>query len=209
MNANTTCTGRGTCIPSCELYGYCHCGCGAKQPLATFTHERDNWVKGRPTTFQRGHNQRVNPNYHYARAGMDAHLVLQDLRQLVRVYGSQRKVAKKLGVYQSWVSSALNGKTRRVSLGRATQIAELVRGRRQDISIDFERRRRREEKAYLRRHPREPKFCPDCGCRVLTDYDRCSDCRRRGEYTKEQRQRWATTGYGKELVFDDAKREMA
>lgn len=42
-------------------YGYCHCGCGEKAPLAERTDARHGWVKGEPSRYRRGHNTRLSP----------------------------------------------------------------------------------------------------------------------------------------------------
>ena len=36
-------------------YGYCHCRCGQKTPLAQKTSRRAGWTKGEPTPYARGH----------------------------------------------------------------------------------------------------------------------------------------------------------
>lgn len=37
-------------------YGYCHCGCGSKTPLAKHTSTRDNTIKGLPTRYLPAHS---------------------------------------------------------------------------------------------------------------------------------------------------------
>jgi len=45
-----------TNAPSAEIpYGYCHCGCGQKTPLAKRTDPKKNWVKGEPLKFLHYH----------------------------------------------------------------------------------------------------------------------------------------------------------
>lgn len=39
-------------------YGYCHCGCGQKTPIATRNFKQRNVVKGQPIAYILGHNQR-------------------------------------------------------------------------------------------------------------------------------------------------------
>jgi len=42
--------------PNSEIpYGYCHCGCGRKTPLATETYKKFGRFKGQPTQFVKGH----------------------------------------------------------------------------------------------------------------------------------------------------------
>lgn len=40
-------------------YGYCHCGCGEKTPLANRTSRRDGTVKGEPVRFVGSHHFRL------------------------------------------------------------------------------------------------------------------------------------------------------
>jgi hypothetical protein len=40
-------------------YGYCHCGCGNKAPIATYTNKRRRVVKGQQLRFISGHNTTV------------------------------------------------------------------------------------------------------------------------------------------------------
>jgi hypothetical protein len=40
-------------------YGYCHCGCGSRAPIATRTSQRDGWIKGQPKRFIHNHHGRV------------------------------------------------------------------------------------------------------------------------------------------------------
>jgi hypothetical protein len=44
-------------LPYGEIpYGYCHCGCGQKTRIATYTHRTIGYVKGHPMRFVHGHN---------------------------------------------------------------------------------------------------------------------------------------------------------
>lgn len=40
-------------------YGYCHCGCGERTTILTFSHSKLGLVKGEPRRFIKGHHQRV------------------------------------------------------------------------------------------------------------------------------------------------------
>ena len=40
--------------------GLCQCGCGQRTPLAPYNHQC-GWVKGKPTSFIKGHNNRKSP----------------------------------------------------------------------------------------------------------------------------------------------------
>ncbi len=42
-------------------YGYCHCGCGQKSPIAARTDNKKGWVKGEPKRFISGHFARLRP----------------------------------------------------------------------------------------------------------------------------------------------------
>jgi hypothetical protein len=42
-------------------YGLCHCGCGAKAPIAKVTKKDAGWVKGEPKRYLVGHNTRNSP----------------------------------------------------------------------------------------------------------------------------------------------------
>ena len=43
-------------------YGYCHCGCGEKTLISSYTDSRRGWKKGEPRKYVKGHNTRVeNP----------------------------------------------------------------------------------------------------------------------------------------------------
>lgn len=39
-------------------YGYCHCGCGQKTPVSTYSYAKEGRIKGQPIRFVRGHNNR-------------------------------------------------------------------------------------------------------------------------------------------------------
>lgn len=51
------------CSPTCTIpYGYCHCGCGQKTPLADRTATALKWKRGFPIRFVKGHYIRLaNP----------------------------------------------------------------------------------------------------------------------------------------------------
>ncbi len=51
--------------PTAIPYGYCHCGCGERTPLATMTRTERGQRKGEPLRFIHGHNSRgmLNPAY--------------------------------------------------------------------------------------------------------------------------------------------------
>jgi len=40
--------------------GFCKCGCGERTPLAPYNHQC-GWVKGLPTSYIKGHNNRLSP----------------------------------------------------------------------------------------------------------------------------------------------------
>lgn len=94
------------------------------------------------------HNKR---QIRYSRCGMDAVWVLPSIEILCRMYTAER-VAKMLGYSAPWVSMIRVGKIRRVRLGVAQRIFELVRGtraerEREEAAIERARYRRRERVA--------------------------------------------------------------
>lgn len=42
-------------------YGYCHCGCGEKTSVPTYTHRTHNIIKGIPSKYVSGHNRSMPP----------------------------------------------------------------------------------------------------------------------------------------------------
>ena len=46
---------RGTCVPGCEMYGVCHCGCGKQTQRSRYSHTQTSRVRGQPSVFVVGH----------------------------------------------------------------------------------------------------------------------------------------------------------
>ena len=143
-----TCAARGTCNPGCPMYGVCHCGCGEMPTMPRWNSVGENEVGGQPHAFVRYHHKR-DPQAKlrgrkYSRSGVPIALVLPDLRALLHLHGSQRRVAQELGCAQSWVNAMLGGKVRRTNLGMAQKIAEIARGGR-NLDADWRKEERLRE----------------------------------------------------------------
>ena len=180
-----TCAGRGTCNPSCPMYGVCHCGCGEATTVERWDSIRENVEAGRPHAFVRYHHKR-DPQVRmrgrkYSRSGVPLTLVLPDLRFLLHVHGTQRRIAQELGCAQSWVNAMLGGRVKRTSLGMAQRIAAAARGSR-NLDDDWrkeahlqelkdrhranERKRKRPIGRKVIRH--DEHTCPHCGGRCAS-----------------------------------------
>ena len=114
--------------------------------------------KGEPTTFQRGHNQRVNGGHQLKRSGIDVRALLPDLQTLLATSFTQRNAAAKAGVSQSWISAVITGQKKRTRIGMGLRLAEAARGSR-ELDKDWEKEEHKRE-MYERRKQREAMVLP-------------------------------------------------
>lgn len=132
---------RGTCVPGCERYGFCHCGCGERSGIAT--RYREGIVRGRPMVYARYHQHRSSRN---ARRGVPLRRVWDDLGVVYATYRSQRRMAAALGMTQAYVCHMLKGRVRNISLVHAQRISALARGTRVQADRDREAERARQRR---------------------------------------------------------------
>ena len=185
---------RGTCVPACELYGWCHCLCGRRTSSSDRSNRAEGATFGQPRVYVRDHHKRSPKN---SRAGMPVRAILGDLRTLISLHGTHRRVATLLNHSPSWVSKVMNGHVRHIPLSVAQQIAVLARGTRQQATLDRKRERNRKTQA-IRRHAEKPLPICECGSRILTDWDKCAACRAKSmrsanpETRRENTRRWGS-----------------
>ena len=203
---NFTCAGRGTCNPSCPMYLYCHCGCGAKTAIAPGTQTRDLMRKGQPTTFQRGHNQRVNGGHQLKRSGIDVRVLLPDLRTLLATSFTQRNAAEKAGVSQSWISAVITGQKKRTRIGMALRLSEAIRGSRgleaewrvEERELERRKVRQAQERRYRRDHAgrhevtHDRHACTHCGAKLDNPHSLWMHSRSKHGDTTQGKNQWSS-----------------
>lgn len=115
---------RGTCVPECESYGFCHCGCGRRTRLSGYTHYDKDRVKGFPSVYWPSHN--IDPTQVvgcWGSRGIPVERVQPLARWLVKKYGWEVP-----GIPESTIAGILcpSSKGRRVSPNTARRVVELV-----------------------------------------------------------------------------------
>lgn len=217
----------GTCNDkACPMHGYCHCGCGRKPKPASQNRASRHLTKGMPAMWCSGHHHHGGG---FKQTGIPVEKVRPLLAWLHKRYGSYRELSAIFNIPVGslfCVATSKRQKTVSPALARKIRDAVLIHKRPQNVlgtyevdareirrewreavpepSKKREAEQKRRERARAGRPP--PTECDRCGKRVTAPgHFRCHACRRRGVYTKEDRARWASTGYGKPLVFDDEK----
>jgi hypothetical protein len=120
---------RGTCVPECPSYGWCHCGCGGRPTTNIATHPSSCRYKGHPFTFVAGHQARVLDVRAgiWSRNGVAVEKVRPLLFWLRERHGSIRQVALVLGMPEATVRGYVyNRKRKRVPPEAAHRIANTV-----------------------------------------------------------------------------------
>ncbi len=129
---------RGTCIPGCELYGSCHCGCGDAAKLVTLTYERGLRVRGRPSVFRAGHHARVFPRQagHWSKRGVPVERIRPLLAWLHERHGTWRVVAELAQIPIGTLKGYANNRVRRnIPPEAARRIQRLVLAHRDRPSL--------------------------------------------------------------------------
>ena len=152
-----TCAGRGTCNPSCPMYGFCHCGCGGRPSISPKRLDSRPLVRGRPMTFINFHYLRgkgrppwLTGGPKYSRNGMFTSVLRPEIDMLLRFH-TQRRLAELLGVHESWVSRLRRGQYKRVRFEMAMRITELARGGGRHIADDVARKEKSRTQQAARR----------------------------------------------------------
>ena len=161
--------------------------------------------KGEPTTFQRGHNQRVNGGRQLKRSGIDVRAILPDLRTLLATSFTQRNAAEKAGVSQSWISAVMTGQKKRTRIGMALRLAEAVRGSRgledesrNELRLENLRAKRRvaeRKRTYLPgRHQvtNDDHACTHCGGRLDSAHALWMHSRQKHGDTSQGKNQWSS-----------------
>lgn len=82
--------GRGTVKNCCELYSYCHCGCGLSAPICTRTKKTKNEYKGQYRQYISGHNSKTT--------GEPLEVIRPMYLFLWKIYGTWSEVARILDI---------------------------------------------------------------------------------------------------------------
>lgn len=143
---------RGTCVPGCEMYGACHCGCGGRPGVASCSRRRESAVGGRPRLFLAGHNRRVGPGYACSKTGVPLAHVLPDLRALVAIRFGVKGAAAASGLSPTGLGKMLRGEVRRVRFGNAVKISRALRDR--GLANEWAEAERRRHQAELKARSR-------------------------------------------------------
>jgi hypothetical protein len=129
----------GTCIPSCRLYGWCHCGCGERPTWSPATVKEAGRVRGRPYAFRAGHQARVRMRHGggaWSKHGVPVSRIRPLLRWLHERHGTWDEVAKLLRMPMSTIKGyANNARRRRVPPEAARRIQQLVLAHRKGRSV--------------------------------------------------------------------------
>jgi hypothetical protein len=114
------CTGPGTCVPECELYSRCHCGCGEATSAPGWTHRSHGYVKGRHHRYLWQHFRPSNP-YDGDRCGVP----YEDVRGMVNALFGElglREASERVGVSGRCLSMWRNGHMAHVQRRSAVKI---------------------------------------------------------------------------------------
>lgn len=153
--------GRGTCVPECSSYGWCHCGCGNPTNVAKGTRHTRGERNGRHFKYVRfHHNHSLNRGLKHTRNGVPMSRLRPELEALVRSSFTQKRAAEQMGVSRAWMCRALSGEIQRTSLSMALRLAEAVRGGRGLAEEHHQAeiaRERNERRAALKRERRRIK----------------------------------------------------
>ena len=196
---------RGTCVPGCEFFGYCHDGCGQQTSIAASSAITEHRVKGRPRVFvHQHHHGHVPQRRSLPAANIPVERVRPLLRWLLDRYGYER-TALICGLASGHIPRIMGSTSgprghalAHVRPDTAQRITDAVlfhkRGPRGWASpyevepttippawrksIDDARAEsHRRNKQRERAGLIQVRHCADCGKRVLTDSDRCARCR--------------------------------
>jgi len=120
---------RGTCLPGCPSYGWCHCGCGGAPKRLAVTHVAGARYRGHPYVFVSGHQLRVvHPRAGaWSNRGVEIEKVRPLLFWLRDHHGSMRAVAALLEIPEATVRGyAYNQRRKRVPPRSARAVVRLV-----------------------------------------------------------------------------------
>lgn len=125
-------------------YGFCHCGCGNKTPVAPQTKTSLGWVKGQPVRFRPGHGRKGNRDSHLrAQVRRPLPIFLEvDGEPCVRVpLQKERWALVSLSSFDkikhlSWLASTNNYAAARDASGRPVFMHRIICGTQEGMSTD-------------------------------------------------------------------------
>ena len=204
-----TCAGRGTCNPSCPMYGVCHCGCGARQRPSSSNNASILRTKGEPAAFQRGHNKRVNGAHgfgaRWTRNGIATKVLLPDLQALLHVWG-RCSTAEQIGMSEAWVRAVRDRSIKHTSWATAQRVAEAVRGSRsldaewrvEERELERRKVRQAQERRYRRDHAgrhevtHDRHACTHCGAKLDNPHSLWMHARSKHGDTSQGKNQWSS-----------------
>lgn len=105
------CTGPGTCVPECELWSLCHCGCGERTKLPKQGYKKRAWVRGHYHRYVAYHG--TGEGYRCLTPVEKGSVSYAELAGMVEAVvfatGTQFAAAERIGVHAGTISSYRNG----------------------------------------------------------------------------------------------------
>jgi hypothetical protein len=120
---------KGTCVPGCQRYGLCHCGCARRPRVSQVTFAPEHRYADRPFVFVSGHHARVfrRLGAPWSKSGVPVESVRPLLAWLHTRHGTWDAVAELLGIPTSTIKGYANNRKRRsVPPEAARRIQRLV-----------------------------------------------------------------------------------